>query len=97
VLNHNRPIHKLILLLLLLTLSFLPSLVAPKNAMAACFYPHSRSVEYWSRNWGGSPPCSTPCVQVGECDTDCDGNTTCWGQVTSDTVIHLGACDPICE
>ena len=73
---------------------------------ANCFYPFSSTVSCYQRG-----PCYPPapgerfgiCLDsfyvVGECTTDCNGNTTCWGtnQNCAYTEHDLSTCPMICE
>ncbi len=84
-------------LVLFAALAAIPGVWTPREAEANCWYNFAVHEEYWSRDWGGSPSCAQPCVIVGECDTDCDGNRYCWGTVTPDVVRTGSFCPPICE
>jgi hypothetical protein len=71
-----------VLLVVLLVAVIMTS--APPRASATCGISHSLTVTYWlDATCVGVPPhriCQNvePSV-VGECTTDCDGYTSCWG------------------
>ena len=77
-------------------------------AYAPCFYPHSTTTYYWQFHQSCSPPDSRGfriCTEYwsldGECNTDCEGNTWCYGDTEiryrTMTEHDMQMCDPICE
>ena len=88
-------------MILALSLVAVASSYVASNAEAACYYPRQVTITYWEGVIISPQP---PDQVIGECTTDCDGNTTCWGYQQSQnagwysySTREMNSCPPVCE
>lgn len=68
------------LIVLVAVLATLPDLLTPRIAEAGCEYLTEVTVTYWEVPQNVGPP--LPAI-IGECTTNCDNITSCWGRQES--------------